>query len=235
MESVGRLAGGVAHDFNNMLGIILGHAEMAMDQVSPQHPIHAGLEEIRKAANRSADLTRQLMAFARRQKIDPKVIDLNRSVEGMLITLRRLIGEDIALDWQPDAVLWSVKVDPTQIDQILANLCINARDAISGVGKMTIETKNISIGDEDVASHAGFAPGEYVLLAVSDNGCGLEKEILNNIFEPFFTNKEIDKGAGLGLATVYGIVKQNKGFIDVDSEPGQGSTFTIYLPRYGAA
>lgn len=232
MESVGRLAGGVAHDFNNMLGIIIGHAELAMGQVDPSHPLHVNLEEILKAANHSADLTRQLLAFARKQTIAPKVLDLNATVEGMLKMLRRLIGEDIVLNWQPKADLWPVKVDPSQIDQILANLCVNSRDAIAGVGKMIIETGNRTFDGDYCGAHAGFTPGEYVMMAVSDDGCGIDKKTMANIFEPFFTTKEMGKGTGLGLATVYGIVKQNRGFINVYSEPEQGTTFTIYLSRH---
>ena len=232
MESVGRLAGGVAHDFNNMLGVILGHAEMALMKIDPTHPIHNDLTEILKAGEHSADLTRQLLAFARKQTVAPKVLDLNATVEGMLKMLKRLIGEDIHLNWQPEANLWPVNVDPSQIDQIMANLCVNARDAISGVGKMTIETGNIIIDEEYCVAHAGIVPGEYVQIAVSDNGCGMDKEILAHIFEPFFTTKGVSEGTGLGLATVYGAVKQNNGFINAYSEPGQGTTFTIYLPRY---
>ncbi len=231
LESVGRLAGGVAHDFNNMLGLILGHAELALKKVDQSHALSANLTEIRKAALRSADLTRQLLAFARKQTISPKVLDLNQTVEGMLKMLRRLIGEDIDLTWLPAADPWPVKVDPGQIDQILANLCVNARDAISGVGKVTIET-GIAIFDEEYcAQHSGFVPGEFVMLAVSDDGCGMDKQTLGNIFEPFYTTKAFGEGTGLGLATVYGIVKQNNGFINVYSEPGRGTTFKIYIPR----
>jgi two-component system, cell cycle sensor histidine kinase and response regulator CckA len=232
MESVGRLAGGVAHDFNNMLGVILGHAELALEKLDPGQPLHSDLRAIRNAAERSADLTRQLLAFARKQTVSPRILDINDTVSGMLKMLQRLIGEDIHLVWIPGAKLWPVKIDPSQIDQVLANLCVNARDAIAGVGKVTIETTNIAIDEVYCADHAGFVPGEYVLLAVSDNGCGMEKEILNKLFEPFFTTKETGKGTGLGLATVYGIVKQNNGFINVYSEPGQGTTFRIYLARY---
>ncbi|MFH0729998.1 MAG: response regulator [Pseudomonadota bacterium] len=232
MESVGRLAGGVAHDFNNMLGIIIGYVELAMGQVDTAQPLHANLEEILKAANRSADLTRQLLAFARKQTIAPRVLDLNETVEGMLKMLRRLIGEDIDLNWQPKADLWPVKLDPSQIDQILANLCVNSRDAITGVGKMIIETGNRTFEEDYCGAHAGFMPGEYVMLAVSDDGCGLDKETLAHIFEPFFTTKERGKGTGLGLSTVYGIVKQNCGFIHAYSEPGQGTTFKIYLSHH---
>jgi PAS domain S-box-containing protein len=232
MESVGRLAGGVAHDFNNMLAVILGHAEIAMAQVNSAQPIYDDLMEIHKAAERSADLTRQLLAFARRQTIAPKVLDLNETVAGMLKMLERLIGEDIHLDWQPGLDLWPVRLDPSQIDQILANLCVNARDAIANVGRITIETRNWIFTEDHCAAHPGFVPGEYVRLAVSDDGCGIDKDTLANVFDPFFTTKEMGKGTGLGLATVYGAVKQNNGFIDVCSEPGEGTTFAIYLPRH---
>jgi PAS domain S-box-containing protein len=232
MESVGRLAGGVAHDFNNMLSVIHGHAELALMKVDPSQPFHADLKEIVKAAIRSADLTRQLLAFARQQTVAPQVLDINEAMAGMLKMLQRLIGEDVDLNLQPAADLWPVKVDPSQIDQILANLCVNARDAISDVGKLTIETGNITVDKYYCASHVGFVPGEYVLLAVSDDGSGMDKETQSHIFEPFFTTKVMGKGTGLGLATVYGIVKQNNGFINVYSEPDQGTTFKIYLPRY---
>ncbi|MBU0663698.1 MAG: GAF domain-containing protein [Proteobacteria bacterium] len=232
MESVGRLAGGVAHDFNNMLGVIIGHTELAMELVDPAQPLHASLAEILKAAQRSADLTRQLLTFARKQTVLPKVLDLNKTVEGMLTMLCRLIGEDIALNWQPATNLWPVKVDPSQIDQILANLCVNARDAIEGVGKLSIETGNCTIDEDYCTNHLGTSPGEYVLLSVSDSGCGMDKETLAHIFEPFFTTKGVGEGTGLGLATVDGVVHQNNGFINAYSEPGQGTTFTIYLPRH---
>jgi PAS domain S-box-containing protein len=234
IESVGRLAGGVAHDFNNMLGVILGHAEMALLKSDPAQPLYSDLQAISKAAQRSAELTRQLLAFARKQTITPKVLDLNETVEGMLKILERLIGEDIDLGWMPGREVWQVKVDPSQLDQILANLCINARDAIAGVGKITIETANASFDENYCSRHVGIVPGEFVLLAVSDDGCGMDKETVCKIFDPFFTTKGIGKGTGLGLATVYGIVKQNKGFINVYSEPGHGTSFKIYLPRYAA-
>jgi signal transduction histidine kinase len=232
LESVGRLAGGVAHDFNNMLGVILGHTELALGQVDPAQPLHGDLEEIQQAAQRSTGLTRQLLAFARKQTIAPKVLDLNESITGMLKMLQRLIGEDIDLRWRPEAGLWPVRVDPSQLDQILANLCVNARDAITDVGKVTIETANGVFDAAYSAARAGFVPGEYVRIAVSDDGCGMDEETLAHIFEPFFTTKSVGTGTGLGLATVYGIVKQNGGFIYVYSEPGQGTTFTIYLPRH---
>ncbi|MCD4774435.1 MAG: PAS domain S-box protein [Candidatus Aegiribacteria sp.] len=232
MESVGRLAGGVAHDFNNMLGVILGYTEMLQSKISPDQPIYAALQEIHKAADRSANLTRQLLAFARRQTVSPKVLELNETVEGMLKMLLRLIGEDINLSWLPCTDLWPIMMDPAQVDQILANLCVNGRDAIAGVGKMTIETRNVLFKESHRREYPESIPGEYVLLAVSDDGCGMDKEILENLFEPFFTTKEVGRGTGLGLATVYGIVKQNNGFINVYSESGEGTTFNIYLPRY---
>jgi two-component system, cell cycle sensor histidine kinase and response regulator CckA len=232
MESVGRLAGGVAHDFNNMLGVIIGHTELVLRQVDSTQPFFSNLQEVRKAAQRSADLTRQLLAFARKQTIAPKVLDLNETVESMLKMLRHLIGEDINLAWLPSKNLWPVNMDPSQIDQILANLCVNARDAIAGVGKVTIETGTSVFDEVYCANHAECVPGEYMLLSVSDDGCGMNKEILDKLFEPFFTTKELGKGTGLGLATVYGIVKQNNGFINVSSEPGKGTTFTICLPRF---
>ncbi len=232
METVGRLAGGVAHDFNNMLGVILGYAEMAKQKIAADDPLVEDLDEILGAARRSADITRQLLAFARRQTITPHVLDLNDTVEGMLRMLRRLIGEDIDLHWRPEGSLWQVKMDPSQVDQILANLCLNARDAIGGAGKVGIETGNVCFDSSYCADHTDFLPGEYVLLAVSDNGRGMDQETLANLFEPFFTTKEMGRGTGLGLATVYGIVKQNDGFINVYSEIGMGTTFKIYLPRH---
>ncbi len=233
MESVGRLAGGVAHDFNNMLGVILGHTELALENFNTLgQPFVPHLLEIRKAAERSANLTRQLLAFARKQIIIPLMLDLNETVEGMLKMMKRLIGEDIQLVWIPGKDLWRVKIDPSQVDQILANCCVNARDAIDGIGKITVETKNITLDPEYCACHAGFVPGDYVSLIVSDNGCGMDGETLKNLFEPFFTTKAVGKGTGLGTAMVYGIVKQNKGFINVYSELGQGTTFSIFLPRH---
>jgi PAS domain S-box-containing protein len=232
MEAVGRLAGGVAHDFNNMLGVILGYVEFAFEKIDSSQDLYSDLKEIQKAAQRSADLTKQLLTFARKQIVAPKVLDLNDTVDSMLKMLRRLIGEDINLLWLPAAQLWPIKIDPTQIDQILANLCVNARDAIAGVGKLTIETQIKTLGQTDDVRNTECIPGDYVMLSVTDNGCGMNKETLDNLFEPFFTTKEIGKGTGLGLATIYGIVKQNKGIINVYSEPGQGTTFKIYLPRF---
>ncbi|MHB8137760.1 MAG: PAS domain S-box protein [Smithellaceae bacterium] len=232
MQSVGQLAGGVAHDFNNMLSVIIGNTEMAMNKVAPSDPLHKSLQNILNAGIRSADLTRQLLAFARKQNVTPKILDLNETVEGMLKMLRRLIGEDIDLVWLPGKILWPVKIDPSQIDQILANLCVNARDAITGGGKVTIETGTAVFDKAYCNFYADFVPGDYVLLSASDNGCGMNKETLANIFEPFFTTKEVGQGTGLGLSTVYGIVKQNNGFINVYSDLGHGTTFKIYLPRH---
>ncbi|MCF8079935.1 MAG: transporter substrate-binding domain-containing protein [Desulfobacterales bacterium] len=233
MESVGRLAGGVAHDYNNMLSVIIGYAELAVEKIGPEDALYADLQEILNAALRSADITRQLLAFARRQTIHPKLLDLNETVEEMLKMLRRLIGEDIDLSWQPGPDPMPVFMDPSQVDQILANLCVNARDAIGGVGKITIETGRVCFDAEYCADHAGFIPGDFILLALSDDGCGMDRNTLDNIFEPFFTTKDVGEGTGLGLATVYGIVKQNEGFINVYSEPGKGTTFRIYLPCHG--
>ena len=230
MESVGRLAGGVAHDFNNMLSIILGNAEMAMEDMDSANPFRANLMEIFKAAERSTNLTRQLLAFARKQTIAPKVLDLNNTLEAILNMLKRLMGEDIDLVWRPQQGLWPVKIDPSQVDQILANLCVNARDAIHGIGKVTIETSNVVFDTDYCQDHADYSPGNFVMIAVSDDGCGIHREMQERLFEPFFTTKELGKGTGLGLATVYGIVKQNNGFINLYSEPNQGTTFRIYLP-----
>jgi two-component system cell cycle sensor histidine kinase/response regulator CckA len=234
MEAVGQLAGGVAHDFNNMLGVIIGYAELALGKADLDDSLRKNLQGILAAGFRSSEITRQLLAFARKQTIAPKILDLNETVDGMLKLLRRLIGEDIDLAWLPGAKLWPIKMDPSQIDQILANLCVNARDAISGVGRISIETGMTTFDPGSCAHHPELVPGEYVLLAVSDDGCGMDHETLSRIFEPFFTTKEIGKSTGLGLATVYGIVKQNNGFINVYSEPGQGTAFKLYLPRHAA-
>ncbi|MEI7988892.1 MAG: ABC transporter substrate binding protein [Chloroflexota bacterium] len=234
MESVGRLAGGVAHDFNNWLGVIMGHAEMAAAKTQLDQEIRKDLLSILNAAQHSAELTRQLLAFARKQPIYPRVLDLNAAISDILDMLRRLIGEDIQLIWKPGKDLWHVRFDPSQIDQILANLLINARDAIAGAGEIVIETENIVCNEAYCAGYVGFSPGEYALLSVSDNGSGMDQETLAHIFEPFYTTKVVGKGIGLGLATVYGIINQNNGYIQVSSQPGQGTTFKIYLPRVEA-
>ena len=232
MESVGNLAGGVAHDFNNMLSVIIGNTELAMDQTDPSDFSHHCLREVLTAAQHSAAVTSQLLAFARKQTAAPAVLDLNQTVETMLRLHRRLIGEEIDLVYKPGKDIWPVKMDPSQIDQILANLCVNARDAVSDTGKIIIETGTISIDHACCTEHADAVPGDFVLLSVSDNGCGMDKQTLDNLFEPFFTTKGVGEGTGLGLATVYGIVKQNNGFITVDSTPGSGTTFSIFLPRH---
>jgi PAS domain S-box-containing protein len=232
LESIGRLAGGVAHDFNNMLTIITGNTEIILEDANPREPIVPHLREIKKAAQRSTDLTRQLLAFARKQTIAPKIIDLNETIEGMLTMLQRLIGEDIDLAWIPKSELWLVKIDPSQVDQVLANLLANARDAIKGVGKVTIETDNVSFDAGYCREHDGFKPGQYVMIGVSDSGIGMTQKTLENVFEPFFTTKEFGKGIGLGLAMVYGIVRQNNGFINVYSEVKMGTTFKLYFPKY---
>ncbi len=234
MEAIGRLAGGVAHDFNNMLQTILGYSDLVLEKTSRDDPFREHFEEIQKAALRSADLTRQLLAFSRKQTIAPHVLDLNETIASMLKMLGRLIGEDIDLLWRPTQDLWQVKMDPAQIDQILANLVVNARDAIRGVGKITIETNKAEFDRAYCDTHAGFVPGRYVMLAVSDDGMGMDKETLSLVFEPFFTTKPRGQGTGLGLATVYGIVKQNNGFINVYSEQGKGTTFRIYFSAHEA-
>jgi PAS domain S-box-containing protein len=232
MDAVGQLAGGIAHDFNNMLGVIIGYCELSLLQIDPAHPLFAALQEIKKAADHSANLTRQLLAFARKQTIAPKVLNLNEVIPDMLKMLQRLISEDIDFVWLPGAHIWPINMDPSQIDQILANLCVNARDAISGSGRITIETQTATLDEAYCTNHLGFSPGDFVVLTVSDNGCGMDRETLNKIFEPFYTTKERGKGTGLGLSTVYGIVKQNDGFINVYSEPNHGTSFKTYLPRH---
>ena len=208
-----------------------GYAELALRKIEPSNALYKNLQEIVRAGRRSADMTRQLLAFARKQTIIPKMLDLNETMGGMLTMLQRFIGEHIELKWLPGNDLWPVMMDPSQVDQLLANLCVNARDAVAGAGKITIETGMVSFDEIYCTERAGFIPGDFVMLAVSDNGCGIKKDIVEKIFEPFFTTKDVGEGTGLGLATVYGIVKQNNGFINVYSEPGEGTTFRIYLPR----
>ena len=230
MEAIGSLAGGIAHDFNNKLTVILGYVYISLDDANPKQ--RESLEQIKKAAEQSTELTQQLLAFARKQVIAPKVLNLNDTVVGMLKMLKRLIGENVELVWKSSPDPCQISFDPSQIDQILTNLCVNARDAIVNTGTITIETGN-SIVDEDHASHHPDAlPGRYVVLAVSDDGSGMDSEALDHMFEPFFTTKDKGRGTGLGLATVFGIVKQNKGFIDVLSELDTGTAFTIYIPQY---
>ncbi|MGA2959883.1 MAG: PAS domain S-box protein [Thermodesulfobacteriota bacterium] len=231
VEAIGRLAGGVAHDFNNLLMTIKGCSELLLNAFDRRDPRREEVEEILKAGERATSLTRQLLAFGRRQVLQPQVLDLNSLVINMDKMLRRLIGEDIQLVTVLDQELWSVKVDPGMIEQVIMNLAVNSRDAMPNGGKLTIETANI-IHDENYASrHISMKPGYYVMVAVSDNGCGMDKETQSHLFEPFFTTKEKGKGTGLGLSTVYGIIKQSGGNIWVYSEPSQGTTFKIYLPR----
>jgi PAS domain S-box-containing protein len=229
MEAIGRLAGGVAHDFNNSLGVILGYTELLMRQASPAQ--RGKLAEILKATQRASTLTRQLLTFSRKQAVDPKVLDLNALLADVEKMLRRLIGEDVALTIVPGADLGRVKADPGQLEQVVMNLCLNARDAMPGGGRLRIETSNTELDTGQAARHPPMVPGRYVMLAVTDTGSGIEKETQARIFEPFFTTKEQGKGTGLGLALVYGIVKHAGGYVWVYSEAGQGTAFKIYLPR----
>ncbi|HEY3384034.1 MAG TPA: response regulator [Vicinamibacterales bacterium] len=231
MEAVGRLAGGVAHDFNNLLTAMLGYAEMLRDRLPEDDACRHDIEEIRKAAERGSALTRQLLTFSRKQTHERRTIDLNAVVSGFDKMLRRLIGEDIELRTLPDAQQASVRADPGQVEQVIMNLAVNARDAMPEGGCLTIETANIDLDASYARTHAEVVPGPYVMLAVSDTGCGMTPEVLSHVFEPFFTTKAHEKGSGLGLATVYGIVKQSGGHIWVYSEPDKGSAFKIYLPR----
>ncbi|WP_163335623.1 PAS domain S-box protein [Desulfopila sp. IMCC35008] len=232
METIGQLAGGVAHDFNNMLGVIIGHSEMALGKLETDAPVVSDLKQIRKAADRSADITRQLLAFARKQAVSPKVLDLNRTIEGMLQMLRRLIGEHIELQWLPGEELWPVNMDTSQLDQILVNLCVNSRDAIEGMGTLSVKTSNCILEAGRYVGEPVLTTGEYVCIEVTDDGCGMDNSTLEHVFEPFFTTKGVGKGTGLGLATVYGAVKQNDGIVNVASEAEKGTTFEIYLPRH---
>ena len=229
MEAVGRLAGGIAHDFNNVLGVILGYSELLLRQASEAQ--RGKLDQILKAAERAARLTRQLLIFSRRQVVEPKVLDLNVLLADLEKMLGRVIGEDVDLAIVPGADLGQVKADPGQLEQVVMNLCVNARDAMPDGGLLRIEMTNVDLDASDAAQHPPMTPGRYVMLAVSDTGCGIEKEMMSKIFEPFFTTKELGKGTGLGLATVYGIVKQAGGFVWVYSEVGEGTTFKVYLPR----
>ncbi len=230
MEAIGRLAGGVAHDFNNLLTVIIGYCQTLLQEIRPGDPLRADIELIRQAGGRAATLTKQLLAFSRRQILMPKVINLNSIVDDMLTMLERVLTEDVQLSAALDPALGHVKADPGQIEQIIMNLVVNARDAMPQGGKLTIETSNVQIKATHQRSEF-MVPGSYVLLSVSDTGCGMDPEVQAHIFEPFFTTKEMGKGTGLGLSTVYGIVKQSDGYIFVYSEPGHGTTFQIYLPR----
>ncbi|HLA79395.1 MAG TPA: PAS domain S-box protein, partial [Vicinamibacteria bacterium] len=231
MEAIGRLAGGVAHDFNNMLGVILGYADMALRKLRPIDPIYKPLHEIRDAGQRSAELTRQLLAFSRQQPIAPQVLDLNAQLRGMERLLQRIIGEDVALEFALAPELWPVLMDRSQVDQAIANLAINSRDAMPDGGKLTVETANITADDAYCKRRPGSRPGDYVMLAVSDTGIGMDEATRERAFEPFFTTKPEGRGTGMGLATIYGVVRQNNGFADIYSEPGHGTTIRLYLPR----
>jgi len=235
MESVGRLAGGVAHDFNNLLMGIMGYAELCQGKIAPDHPIREWLDEIIKNAHRSASLTQQLLAFARRQPVASTVIELNAPIQSMLQLLRRLIGESIVINWRPGSGIWPVKMDPSQIDQVLANLAVNARDAIGGVGSITIETGRATLSSAYCSGHPGALPGDYTVLTIADDGCGMDRETLSHIFEPFYTTKGVGGGSGMGLATVYGIVSQNGGALMsrarwVKARPS-GYTFRALSPQ----
>ena len=235
MESVGRLAGGVAHDFNNMLQVILGGTELLLAKLDKESGLADEVREIRKAAERSADLTRQLLAFSRQQMAEPRVIDLNEEISGMTKMLGRLIGEDIELSWEPAPEVWPVRIDPSQVNQVLANLVVNARDAIEETGTITIGTANADIVEPVATTDGDIIPGSYVVISVSDTGRGMDPATRAMIFEPFFTSKDVGEGTGLGLSTVWGIVRQNEGYVSVETAPGEGSSFHVYLPRHGGA
>jgi two-component system, cell cycle sensor histidine kinase and response regulator CckA len=233
IEAIGRLAGGVAHDFNNLLTAIIGYSQLALTRLAPTDPGRQAVEEIEKAGQRAASLTNQLLAFSRKQVLQPVVLDLNDLVGNMQKMLHRLIGEDISLVTTLIPGLWKVRADPGQVEQVIMNLAVNARDAMPDGGTLTVETANVKLGQEEARGQLGIPPGPYVRLAVSDTGCGMGPETKALIFEPFFTTKERGKGTGLGLSMVYGIVRQSNGMISVNSEPGLGTTFEVYLPRVG--
>jgi PAS domain S-box-containing protein len=232
MESVGRLAGGVAHDFNNMLNVILGYADLALAGLDAGDELSAPIRQIQKAGLRSAELTRQLLAFSRKQTALPVAVDMNEVIADQMTMLERMIGEDVRIDFVPAADLWRTWIDPSQLGQVLTNLSVNARDAMIGVGTITIETSNVPVDEADTRFTTDTSSTDRVLLSFSDTGSGMDKETMERIFEPFFTTKDEGKGTGLGLATVYGIVTQNEGVIHVSSEPGMGTHFRIYFPRH---
>jgi signal transduction histidine kinase/CheY-like chemotaxis protein len=232
LEAIGRLSGGIAHDFNNILSAIIGYAQLGLLKLSGTDPLRKNFEIILKSAEKASKLVQQLLAFSRRQVMKPEAVNLNSLLENMQTMLTRLIGEDIQVEINKKERLWNVKVDPVQIEQVIMNLVINARDAMPKGGKLIIETDNVTLTPSYAQTHRDVVPGDYVLLSISDTGCGMTEEVKAHIFEPFFTTKEPGKGTGLGLATVYGIVKQSNGHIFVYSEPERGTTFKIYFPRY---
>ena len=235
LEAVGKLSGGIAHDFNNLLGVIIGYSEALQESIAADNPLREAIDEIQKAGKRAATLTQQLLAFSRKQVLEPKILDLNAIVVDMEKMLRRLIGEDVELKFKMPPDLGKVKADRGQLEQVILNLAVNARDAMPRGGQLRIETENAELGEEDVIRHRYVNAGPYVMLKVTDTGTGMDLETQSHIFEPFFTTKEKGKGTGLGLATVYGVVKQSDGYIWLESELGKGTTFRIYLPRVEGA
>jgi len=233
MEAVGQLTGGIAHDFNNLLGVIIGYSEILEERLPAGDPLHKECLQIKKAGQSAASLTRQLLAFSRQQVLESKILDLNSIVRNVEKMLRRLIGEHIDLRTNLDPALGCVKADQGQIEQVIINLAVNARDAMGQGGKLVIETANVVLDEDYARRHQPQQPGPYILLSVADTGAGMDAETQSHIFEPFFTTKEVGQGTGLGLSTVYGVVRQSGGHIWVYSEPGQGTTFKIYLPRAG--
>ncbi len=231
LEAVGRLAGGIAHDFNNLLSVVLGYSISIANGLPEDAPLRADLDEIRRAGERAAELTQQLLAFGRKQVLEPRVLDLNEVMVRVDRMVRRLVGADVEVATRAAPSLWKVKVDPGQIEQVILNLVINARDAMPDGGRLTLETENVEFDEDYAQAHAGASPGPHVMLAVTDNGIGMDKDTMGRVFEPFFTTKEKGKGTGLGLSTVFGIVRQSGGHIFLYSELGKGTTFKLFFPR----